>query len=103
MALFIGLTLYAWTSKINFTYMGGLIWAGIIMLIASLFLLFFYPSRYVIIGVSVIVILLVCVFIIFDTKMIADGEKHSELTYDDYIVASLILYTDIITLFLWIL
>jgi hypothetical protein len=37
-------------------------------------------------------ILLISMFIIYDTKCIASGEKYG-LTFDDYIIASLLLYT----------
>ena len=47
-----------------------------------------------------------CVFygfyIIYDTQLIVGGRKH-ELSYDDYIIGALMLYVDIIGLFLELL
>ena len=42
------------------------------------------------------------IYIIIDTKMIIGGERF-EISYDDYIFAAMILYIDIIRLFLYIL
>ena len=41
-------------------------------------------------------------FLIYDTQLIAGGKKH-ELSYDDYVVGALLLYIDIMMLFLELL
>lgn len=46
--------------------------------------------------------LLFGVYLIYDTQLIVGGHKHS-LEVDDYIIAALTLYIDIISLFLQIL
>ena len=43
-------------------------------------------------------IILTCIYIVYDTKMICE-----KLSIDDYVIGALMLYTDIIQLFLYIL
>ena len=52
--------------------------------------------------VSALIVIVYGLFLIIDTQMIAGGRKH-ELSLDDYIIGALILYMDIIILFLEIL
>ena len=49
-----------------------------------------------------IVIVFYCFFIVYDTQLMAGG-RFEEFTYDDYIIATLMLYLDIVGLFLYIL
>ena len=42
------------------------------------------------------------IFLIFDTQLIVGKGRH-RLSLDDYIIAALILYLDIITIFLYLL
>ena len=44
---------------------------------------------------------LLSIYIIYDVGIIID--KNEGLSYDDYIIAALILYSDIIYMFLWLL
>ena len=100
--LTLGLSLYAHTTKTDFTAYGGLLWAaGSLLLIFSLFSVFFGPTMrliYCTIGVA-----LFSVYVIFDTQYILGGEgRHSELSKDDYVMGAMILYLDIVNLFLYI-
>ena len=52
--------------------------------------------------VSALLVIFYGLFLIYDTQMIAGGRKY-ELSLDDYIIGALILYMDIIILFLEIL
>jgi len=60
-----------------------------------------YTSTYVPLVAGFIVILY-GLFLIIDTQLIVGGKKH-EMSIDDYIVGALILYIDIITIFLYLL
>ena len=52
--------------------------------------------------VSAILVVFYGLFLIYDTQLIAGGHKY-ELSLDDYIIAALMLYTDIILIFLELL
>ena len=38
------------------------------------------------------------IYVVYDTQLIASGKSHS-IGYDDYIIAALLLYVDILMLF----
>ena len=102
-AVTVALTAYACTTKTDFTICGGLmvILAMVIftLIIASIFLSFavwWHPL------VSALLIVFYGLFLIYDTQLIAGGHKY-ELSLDDYVIGALILYVDIIVIFLELL
>jgi len=48
----------------------GLIWGSCFVILFAAILLIIYPNRYLVIAISVVVILLLCIFIIYDTQVI---------------------------------
>lgn len=96
------LTLYAIFTKRDFTTP----WAILMAFIASLVMFFsfwminwttFTQTLYCSMGIFVF-----GVYLIIDTQMVI-GNKQFALSIDDYIVAALLIYIDIIQLFLYIL
>jgi protein lifeguard len=100
-AVSVGLTVYAWTTKTDFTFLGGFLFVltfvmfmwGILILIFGYFLY----TLYCLFGV-----LLFSIYLIFDTQLIL-GRFGMQYEIDDYILAALNIYIDIIQLFLFIL
>lgn len=97
-AIFLGLTFYVLVSKQNFGWMGSLLTMSLMGLIAVQSLGFFFPSLmqnplYPFVGSVVF-----SGYIIYDTWKI-----EQVFGPDDYIVAAIELYLDIINLFLYIL
>jgi len=98
----LALTLYAFTTKSDFTIFG----ATFFILAMSLFLF----CLFAIISGSHVLYVLCCVlsailygyYLVYDTQLIMGG-KYAELSLDDYIIGSLIIYIDIIILFLRLL
>lgn len=98
----IGLTLYAALTKTDFTFKGGMITVFIVaFLLFGMFACFqsynLLHSFYCLLGVIVYGF-----YIIFDTQLIVGGHTH-KLAIDDYTMGALMLYVDIIGLFLYIL
>eukprot|EP00747_Dinoflagellata_sp_TGD_P218170 gnl/TRDRNA2_/TRDRNA2_90459_c0_seq1.p1 gnl/TRDRNA2_/TRDRNA2_90459_c0~~gnl/TRDRNA2_/TRDRNA2_90459_c0_seq1.p1 ORF type:complete len:284 (+),score=57.07 gnl/TRDRNA2_/TRDRNA2_90459_c0_seq1:75-854(+) len=96
--IFFGLSAYALFSGKDFSYMGGILSAGLMLMVGIGFIGFFIPSLVNNIVYSLCGALLFCGFIVFDTWKIENA-----FGYDDYIVAAIELYLDIINLFLYIL
>lgn len=101
--LVLGLTYYALTTKHDFTTCGGMLYAiGASFIMFSLLSIFFGPTMrliYCLIGV-----VLFSIYLVFDTQYIVGGKhKRYQLSKDDYIIGAIILYLDIINLFLYIL
>jgi len=103
-AIFLGLTAYACTTKTDFTGMGPYLFGALLCLIIFGFVLMFVSSplaQKIYAGLGA---LLFCFYIIYDTQLIVGGShrKH-EFTVDDVCFAVLTLYLDVINLFLNIL
>ncbi|KRX01767.1 hypothetical protein PPERSA_02295 [Pseudocohnilembus persalinus] len=100
--MFLGITTYALWTKEDFTIKGGSLFMGLITLSGGLFLNMFIQSSFVNLMLNVGFIFLFGIYLIYDTQMIVGGHKHS-FTYDDYIIAALQMYIDIINIFLYTL
>eukprot|EP00826_Nyctotherus_ovalis_P041027 TRINITY_DN408_c0_g1_i5.p1 TRINITY_DN408_c0_g1~~TRINITY_DN408_c0_g1_i5.p1 ORF type:complete len:248 (-),score=54.16 TRINITY_DN408_c0_g1_i5:17-760(-) len=99
LAMSFALSVYACFTKSDFTkWYSGLTWALVGAFVASLIFLIFYPSRIILILITFCVVVVVSLCLIADTQVIMGGGKYS-LTYDDYVLAVMLLYTDIITIF----
>ena len=98
----VSLTIYAITTKTDFTMMGGILFmVGMTLLLASLLSIFF-RNRLMEIVISACSVVLFGLYLIYDTQLIIGG-KAMELSVDDYIIGALMLYLDIVQIFLEIL
>jgi len=106
-AVTISLTIYACKTKKDFTYKGGILFAGsCIMLVMGIFFMIFGISNTKFPLLNILYcglgVLLYSLYLIFDTQLIM-GRYGNEYSIDDYIFAALNIYLDIIYLFLYIL
>ena len=97
----IALNLYAYKTKRDFAISHSLlILISIallsIMIVSVLFTFTFWTF------LSAIFVVVYGLYLVYDTKQLAGGKSHS-LGYDDYIVGALLLYVDILMLFLELL
>ena len=101
-AVVVALTIYACTTKTDFTVCGGVLFVAVMVLcVASIFSFFFY-NKIVSIIISAISVVVFSIYLIYDTQLIL-GNGKLKLTVDDYIFAAIKLYIDIIRIFLEIL
>jgi FtsH-binding integral membrane protein len=98
LGMFIGLTLYALFTKRDLTYMGGMLSGGSMILLVAIIMTFFLDIPYLRMAIVVAILLLACLYVIYDTQLIAGKGKH-KLSFDDYIIGALMLYADIMTIF----
>ena len=99
----IALTLYALCTKTDFTMYGGafvvISCAMCLLCFMSIFMSFvswWHPV------LSCILVIFYGLFLIYDTQLVAGGGKYS-ISLDDYIVGALIIYVDIMGMFLELL
>ena len=99
----VALTIYAMFTKTDFTVCSGLFFvisiAMLMLIIISIFMSFvswWHPF------VSAILVMVYGLYLIYDTQLIAGGHSY-QLTLDDYVVGSLMLYVDIMMIFLELL
>merc|ERR1719379_1181173 len=100
--IFVGLTIYAFTTKDDFTGMGGYLCAALLGLCLTSFVCMFFPyspmMQKILGGLGAI---LFSFYIVYDTQLIAGGKhKQQQFGVDDYVFAALNIYLDIINLFL---
>lgn len=74
-AMFFGLTLYACTTKRDFTMMGGVLFAGLVVLMVMGLICYFFP-----VGIYSTIycgcgVILFSVYIVYDTQLIVGGKR----------------------------
>lgn len=101
-AVVIALTLYAMFTKTDFTMCWGLmIVLGVTMLIGSI-LGIWLRNRWYQIGMAVLGCLVFSFYLVVDTQLVI-GKNQRAYSVDDYVMAAVAIYLDIIQLFLQIL
>lgn len=109
-AIFLGMTIFAWTTKTDFTGYGPYLWGALI----SLFVFGMAMSILRMCGVYIpgmmmlydlMGVLIFVMYIVFDTQLIIgeNGGHKNQFSIDDYVFAALNLYLDIINLFIHLL
>jgi len=99
-AVTISLTIYACTTKTDFTVCGGMLFVMICLLLCLGILSIFLPflnTLYCVCGV-----LVYSIYLLYDTQLIM-GKFGNEYEIDDYIIAAIMIYIDIIQIFLYLL
>ncbi|EXJ15391.1 Bax inhibitor-1/YccA family protein [Imhoffiella purpurea] len=95
--IFLGLSGYALTSKRDFSFMGGFIFAGMMVVMIAVIANIFLQMPALALAISSAIILLMSGFILFDTSRIARGEETN------YILATYGLYLSIFNIFISLL
>ncbi|XP_014271228.1 protein lifeguard 1 isoform X1 [Halyomorpha halys] len=99
----LGLTLFAFQTKIDFTMMGGVLFvAALILMIFGIITIFWHGKIITLIYAS-FGALLFSIYIIYDTQIMLGGKHKYAISPEEYIFAALNLYLDIVNLFLYIL
>ena len=95
--IFFGLSAYALVSRKDFSFMGGMLMAGILVAFLASIATLFFPMPGLQIAVSAMFILLMSGMILFQTSEIIHGGENN------YILATVTLYVSIFNLFLSLL
>ena len=102
MIIVFGLTMYACFTKRDITMMGGFLFCCSLLLCFLGIIGIFYTSHFYQMFLDSIGVLLMSLYLIYDTQLVV-GEKQHLIDIDDYIYAALLIYLDIIVLFIRIL
>mmetsp|Transcript_3897 Transcript_3897/g.8946 ORF Transcript_3897/g.8946 Transcript_3897/m.8946 type:complete len:269 (-) Transcript_3897:151-957(-) len=105
---FFSLTVYACTTKSDFTGMGPYLYAGLLALmgfgfVISMVSMFAGVPSWMTTIQALFGVLLFSFYIVYDTQLIMGGNSKHSYDIDDYVFAALNLYLDIINLFLYML
>jgi FtsH-binding integral membrane protein len=94
------LSLYAITTKRDFTAQGGILFALLGILFVTSILCFFLPFLYTLVCIGGLI--LYSGYLLYDTQLLF-GKIGREYSLEDYIFASMNIYMDIIQIFLYLL
>jgi protein lifeguard len=98
----LALTLYSCTTKKDFTIYGSIVFLlACVLLLFSIFFLF-TQNKLIHIIVSCFGVLIYSFYLIYDTQLLI-GNKQNAMDTEDYILCSIMLYLDIVNIFLYIL
>ena len=104
MGMFIALTGYACVTKTDMTYMGGLLSTLTMMVVLILILFSFFMGAVAYLILIGVLIALLSLWIVHDTQLIIGGKhRAAELQIDDYIIGAMIIYSDILVGFIYLL
>ena len=102
LATVLTLTFYAWKTKTDFTVHSGTLLVCLVLLIFSSFIFMVVRIPFSNLLVMYGSLVLCCIYLIYDTQLLI-GRRGKKFSEDDYILAAITLYLDIIVLFLQIL
>lgn len=95
--IFFALSGYAMTTKKDFSYMGGFLFVGLMVVLGFMILSLFINMPILQLALSAAIVLLMSGFILFDvSRIIAGGERN-------YIMATVSLYVSLLNLFIHLL
>uniref|UniRef100_A0A1E1XH66 Putative n-methyl-aspartate receptor n=1 Tax=Amblyomma aureolatum TaxID=187763 RepID=A0A1E1XH66_9ACAR len=101
-ALTFAITMFALQTKYDFTgWLMYLFCISFAMLFAGILMVIF-PNKIARVCYSTIGAALVCIYLVVDIQLAVGGKKY-EWTIDDYVIAAVSIYSDIISLFIHIL
>jgi len=95
--IFLGLSGYALTTRRDFSFMGGFLFAGMLTVVIAIVANLFFALPALSLAISAAVILLMSGFILFDTSRIINGGETN------YIMATYSLYLSIFNIFISLL
>lgn len=99
----LGLVIYAMQTKYDFTTSGGFLFSALMVFICFSFLAIIMPyNKLTHIAFASVGALLFSCYLVYDVQLLMDG-KRMQLSPDDYVLAAVNLYLDILNLFLYIL
>lgn len=95
--IFLGLSAYAMTSRRDFSFMGGMLFTGLMVIFAAMIANIFLAIPALSLALSAAIVLLMSGLILFDTSRIVNGGETN------YIRATVSLYLNIYNLFISLL
>lgn len=92
-AIFLGLSTYALTTKRDFSFMGGFLIVGMLVVLGAALLNIFLAVPALSLTISAVVVMLMSGFILYDTSRMVNGGETN------YVLATISLYLNILNLF----
>lgn len=97
-AMTLGLTVFACCCKMRLTWLWGIAAAGALAIWPLIIFSIMFPSKLIFNIICFAVVILTSIYIIYDTKLIM-----KKLGLDDYVIGAIMLYADVVQIFLCLL
>ena len=98
----IGLTIYAFFTKTDYTYLGAFLATAGCLLILGCIACFWMHFYWLYMIYCVLGLIIYSFYLVYDTQLIMGGKRY-ELSLDDYVIAAVIIYLDIVMIFVYLL
>lgn len=102
-AVCLGLTLFAFQTKYDFTMMGGFLFTAVLVLFLFGLIAMFFPGKIMTLVYASAGALIFSMYLVYDTQIMLGGEHKYSISPEEYVFAALSLYLDVINIFLHIL
>jgi len=102
-AVCLALTIFAFQTKWDFTGLGGILLASLVILMMFGFMAVVYGGEILHLVYSALGALVFSFYLVYDTQMMIGGNHKFSISPEEYIFAALSIYMDVIQLFLRIL
>lgn len=102
-AVCLGLTLFAFQTKWDFTVMGGVLFVAVIILMVFGIVAIFVQVKVLQLVYASLGAFIFSIYLIYDTQMMMGGKHKYSISPEEYIFAALNLYLDIVQIFMYIL
>jgi protein lifeguard len=91
-AVCLGLTLFAFQTKWDFTVMGGVLFVAVLILLLFGIIAIFIPGRIMTLVYASLGALIFSVYLVYDTQLMMGGKHKYSISPEEYIFAALNLY-----------
>lgn len=102
-AVCLGLTLFAFQTKYDFTMMGGFLFTAVVVLFLFGLIAMFFPGKIMTLVYASAGALIFSMYLVYDTQIMLGGSHKYSISPEEYVFAALSLYLDVINIFLHIL
>lgn len=102
-AVCLGLTIFAFQTKIDFTGLGSILFVAVLVLLIFGIFAMIWPGKTMTLVYASIGALIFSLYLVYDTQMMIGGKHKYSISPEEYIFAALSLYLDVINIFIYIL
>nr|CAI5839934.1 unnamed protein product [Callosobruchus analis] len=102
-AVTLGLTLFAFQTKWDFTVMGGVLFVAALILFLFGIIAIFIRSNIVNLIYASLGALIFSVYLVYDTQLMMGGKHKYSISPEEYIFAAINIYIDIVNIFMFVL
>ncbi|XP_044269084.1 protein lifeguard 1 isoform X1 [Tribolium madens] len=102
-AVCLGLTLFAFQTKYDFTMCGGILFVAVLILFIFGIVTIFVHTKVVKLVYASLGALIFSIYLVYDTQLMLGGNHKYSISPEEYVFAALNLYIDVINIFMYIL